>query len=143
MFAKFTERARKVLSIAEQEALKLKHSYVGTEHILYGLIAEGQGIAARALIDNGISRDIVENKIEDMIGKGQNEVKGSIGLTPRSKKVLNLAMDEARKMGHNYIGTEHLLLGLIREGEGVAVRILMDLNSDIKNIKEEVVDLLG
>ena len=143
MFAKFTERARKVLSIAEQEALKLKHSYVGTEHILYGLIAEGQGIAARSLIDNGVSREVVESKIIDMIGKGQNEVKGSIGLTPRSKKVLNLAMDEARKMGHNYIGTEHLLLGLIREGEGVAVRILMDLNSDISNIKEEVVDLLG
>ncbi|PUU92094.1 ATP-dependent Clp protease ATP-binding subunit [Halanaerobium sp.] len=143
MFAKFTERARKVLSIAEQEALKLKHSYVGTEHILYGLIAEGQGIAARSLIDNGVSKEVIESKIIDMIGKGQNEVKGSIGLTPRSKKVLNLAMDEARKMGHNYIGTEHLLLGLIREGEGVAVRILMDLNSDISNIKEEVVDLLG
>ncbi|SFM02756.1 ATP-dependent Clp protease ATP-binding subunit [Halanaerobium salsuginis] len=143
MFAKFTERARKVLSIAEQEALKLKHSYVGTEHILYGLIAEGQGIAARSLIDNGISKEVVESKIIDIIGKGQTEVKGSIGLTPRSKKVLNLAMDEARKMGHNYIGTEHLLLGLIREGEGVAVRILMDLNSDIANIKEEVVDLLG
>ncbi|MFN2340913.1 MAG: ATP-dependent Clp protease ATP-binding subunit [Halanaerobium sp.] len=143
MFAKFTERARKVLSIAEQEALKIKHSYVGTEHILYGLIAEGQGIAARSLIDNGVSKEVVESKIIDMIGKGQNEVKGSIGLTPRSKKVLNLAMDEARKMGHNYIGTEHLLLGLIREGEGVAVRILMDLNSDISNIKEEVVDLLG
>src|SRR6056297_987519 len=131
MFAKFTERARKVLSIAEQEALKLKHSYVGTEHILYGLI------------DNGVSKEVVESKIIDMIGKGQNEVKGSIGLTPRSKKVLNLAMDEARKMGHNYIGTEHLLLGLIREGEGVAVRILMDLNSDIGNIKEEVIELLG
>src|SRR6056297_2861643 len=143
MFAKFTERARKVWSIAEQEALKLKHSYVGTEHILYGLIAEGQGIAARSLIDNGVSKEVVESKIIDMIGKGQNEVKGSIGLTPRSKKVLNLAMDEARKMGHNYIGTEHLLLGLIREGEGVAVRILMDINSDISNIKEEVVDLLG
>ncbi|SIR61730.1 ATP-dependent Clp protease ATP-binding subunit [Halanaerobium kushneri] len=143
MFAKFTERARKVLSIAEQEALKLKHSYVGTEHILYGLIAEGQGIAARSLIDNDVSKEVIESKIIDMIGKGQNEVKGSIGLTPRSKKVLNLAMDEARKMGHNYIGTEHLLLGLIREGEGVAVRILMDLNSDISNIKEEVVDLLG
>jgi ATP-dependent Clp protease ATP-binding subunit ClpC len=143
MFAKFTERARKVLSIAEQEALKLKHSYVGTEHILYGLIAEGQGIAARSLIDNGISKEVIESKIIDMIGEGQNEVKGSIGLTPRSKKVLNLAMDEARKMGHNYIGTEHLLLGLIREGEGVAVRILMDLNSDISNIKEEVIDLLG
>src|SRR6056297_1547525 len=131
MFAKFTERARKVLSIAEQEALKLKHSYVGTEHILYGLI------------DNGVSKEVVESKIIDMIGKGQNEVKGSIGLTPRSKKVLNLAMDEARKMGHNYIGTEHLLLGLIREGEGVAVRILMELNSDLENIKEEVIDLLG
>ncbi|MGM0500489.1 MAG: ATP-dependent Clp protease ATP-binding subunit [Bacillota bacterium] len=143
MFAKFTERARKVLSIAEQEALKLKHSYVGTEHILYGLIAEGQGIAARSLIDNKVNKEVIESKIIDMIGEGQNEVKGSIGLTPRSKKVLNLAMDEARKMGHNYIGTEHLLLGLIREGEGVAVRILMDLNSDIGNIKEEVIDLLG
>src|SRR6056297_2172826 len=143
MFAKFTERARKVLSIAEKEALKLKHSYVGTEHILYGLIAEGQGIAARSLIDNKVNKEVIESKIIDMIGKGQNEVKGSIGLTPRSKKVFNLAMDEARKMGHNYIGTEHLLLGLIREGEGVAVRILMDINSDISNIKEEVVDLLG
>ncbi len=143
MFAKFTERARKVLSLAEKEALNLKHSYVGTEHILYGLIKEGQGIAARALIDNNISAGNVKAKIIEMIGEGQNEVKGSIGLTPRSKKVLNLAMDEARKMGHNYIGTEHLLLGLIREGEGVAIRILMELNSDLENIKEEVIDLLG
>ncbi|MGM0548886.1 MAG: ATP-dependent Clp protease ATP-binding subunit [Bacillota bacterium] len=143
MFAKFTERARKVLSIAEQEALKLKHSYVGTEHILYGLVAEGQAIAARSLIDNGVKEEIVESKIIEMIGEGEDEVEGSIGLTPRSKKVLNLAMDEARKMGHNYIGTEHLLLGLIREGEGVAVRILMDLDTDISNIKEEIIDLLG
>ncbi|MGM0603769.1 MAG: ATP-dependent Clp protease ATP-binding subunit [Bacillota bacterium] len=143
MFAKFTERARKVLSLAEKEALNLKHSYVGTEHILFGLIKEGQGIAARALIDNNISVENIKTKIIEMIGEGQNEVKGSIGLTPRSKKVLNLAMDEARKMGHNYIGTEHLLLGLIREGEGVAVRILMELNSDLENIKEEVIDLLG
>ncbi|RCW41249.1 MULTISPECIES: ATP-dependent Clp protease ATP-binding subunit [unclassified Halanaerobium] len=143
MFAKFTERARKVLSLAEKGALDLKHSYVGTEHILYGLIKEGQGIAARALIDNNISVENVREKIIEMIGEGKNEVNGSIGLTPRSKKVLNLAMDEARKMGHNYIGTEHLLLGLIREGEGVAVRILIELNSDLENIKEEIVDLLG
>ncbi len=143
MFGRFTERARRVLSLAEQEAKSLKHNYVGTEHILLGLAKEGQGIAAEALKDMGISEKKVVDKIKSLIGIGQEEISGSIGLTPRSKKVLNLSMDEARRLGHNYIGTEHLLLGLIREGEGVAVRIIMELGGDLKKIREEVIELLG
>ncbi|MFW5787301.1 MAG: ATP-dependent Clp protease ATP-binding subunit, partial [Halanaerobiales bacterium] len=143
MFGRFTERARRVLSLAEKEAKNLHHNYVGTEHILLGLVKEEQGIAARALKDNGINKDNVLKKIKDMIGEGKQDTDGSIGLTPRSKKVLNLSMDEARRLGHNYIGTEHILLGLIREGEGVAVRILTELGGDLKKLRNEVVELLG
>ena len=144
MFGRFTERARRVLSLAEQEAKKLKHNYVGTEHILIGLVKEGQGIAAKALKDSGINEKKVIEKVQEMIGKGKQSPDNSIGLTPRSKKVLNLSMDEARRLGHNYIGTEHLLLGLMREGEGVAVRILQDIgDKDLKKLRNQVIELLG
>ncbi len=143
MFQKFTERARRVLSLAEKEALALNHNYVGTEHILFGLVKEGKGIAARVLANNEIDEEKVNKLVMEMIGKGKTKVTGSVGLTPRSKKVLNLAMDEARKMGHNYIGTEHILLGLIREGEGVAVRILMELRGDLSGVKKNVIKMLG
>ncbi|HKL76146.1 MAG TPA: ATP-dependent Clp protease ATP-binding subunit [Halanaerobiales bacterium] len=143
MFGRFTERARRVLSLAEKEAKNLNHNYVGTEHILLGLVKEGQGIAAKALNEKGINEKNVKDKVMDMIGEGKNEAADSIGLTPRSKKVLNLSMDEARKMGHNYIGTEHILLGLMREGEGVGVRIIAELSGNLNELKEEVIELLG
>lgn len=143
MFGRFTERARKVLSLAEQEAIKLNHNYVGTEHMLLGLVKEGQGIAAKALSDSGITEEKVIEQIKKIIGEGKQDVDGPVSLTPRSKKVLNLSMDEARRLGHNYIGTEHILLGLIREGEGVAARILAELGADVKNITAEVIELLG
>jgi ATP-dependent Clp protease ATP-binding subunit ClpC len=143
MFGRFTERARRVLSLAEQEALRLNHNYVGTEHMLLGLVKEGQGIAAQALINAGITESKVINEIRSLIGEGKQPVSTTVSLTPRSKKVLNLSMDEARRLGHNYIGTEHVLLGLIREGEGVAVRIMQDLGGDLKNIHDQVIELLG
>ncbi len=144
MFGRFTERARKVLSMAEKNAVKLNHNYVGTEHILLGLTTEGQGIAARVLKEKeNITQEKILEQIINMIGEGKQEVSGSVGLTPRCKKVLNLSMDEARRLGHNYIGTEHILLGLIREGEGVAVRILTQLGGDLNKIKEEIVNMVG
>lgn len=143
MFGRFTERARKVLSLAEKVAVSLNHNYVGTEHILLGLVKEGQGIAAKALSDAGVTEEKVVEEVKKIIGEGKQSVDKPVSLTPRSKKVLNLSMDEARRLGHNYIGTEHLLLGLIREGEGVAVRILSDLGGDLKAIHKQVIDLLG
>ncbi|MTI60609.1 MAG: ATP-dependent Clp protease ATP-binding subunit [Firmicutes bacterium] len=143
MFGRFTERARKVLSLAEKEAVALKHNYVGTEHMLLGLVKEGQGVAAKALADAGVTQEKVIEKIKQIIGEGKQQINNPVSLTPRSKKVLNLSMDEARRLGHNYIGTEHILLGLIREGEGVAVRILQDLDGDLKSIHKQVIELLG
>ena len=143
MFGRFTERARKVLSLAEQAAISLYHNYVGTEHILLGLVKEGQGVAARVLADAGITEDKVLSMIRKIIGEGKSQVERTVSLTPRSKKILNLSMDEARRLGHNYIGTEHLLLGLIREGEGVAVRILVELGGDLNYIQNQIIELLG
>ncbi|HLV08906.1 MAG TPA: ATP-dependent Clp protease ATP-binding subunit [Halanaerobiales bacterium] len=143
MFGRFTERARKVLSLAEKEAVRLNHNYVGTEHMLLGLVKEGQGVAARALQEADITEEKVMEKIKEIIGEGKPLNNTSITLTPRSKKVLNLSMDEARRMGHNYIGTEHLLLGLIREGEGVAARIITDLGGDLNKLYKQVIELLG
>ncbi|AZO96576.1 ATP-dependent Clp protease ATP-binding subunit [Halocella sp. SP3-1] len=143
MFGRFTERARKVLSLAEKEAVALKHNYVGTEHMLLGLVKEGQGVAAKALADAGVTQEKVIEKIKQIIGEGKQQINNPVSLTPRSKKVLNLSMDEARRLGHNYIGTEHILLGLIREGEGVAVRILQDLDGDLTSIHKQVIELLG
>ena len=143
MFGRFTERARKVLSLAEKTALDMNHNYVGTEHMLMGLVKETDGVAARVLSEKNINAKNVKKKIDSMVGQGQKKVSGSVGLTPRCKKVLNLSMDEARRLGHNYIGTEHILLGLIREGEGVAVRILSDLDGDLGDIKKKIIKMVG
>ncbi len=143
MFGKFTERAKRVMLLAEEEAKRLNHGYVGTEHLLLGLIREGQGVAARALAEVGINFNQVKGEIEKIIGRGNQVVEGKLGFTPRSKKVLNLALDEARQLGHNYIGTEHLLLGLIREGEGVAARVLKELGADLEAVRRTVINLLG
>jgi len=144
MFGKFTERARRVIAMAESEAKKLNHNYVGTEHILLGLVKEKKGIAAKVLSEQA---DLKESQIIDVIksiiGKGKNKVKGTIGLTPRSKKVLNLSMEQARDLNHSYIGTEHILLGMIGEGEGVAVRILQELGVDLDKLKKEILQILN
>src|SRR4030042_6214045 len=118
-FEKFSERARRVLTSAQEEAQKLNHSYIGTEHILLGLIREEDGMAAKGLTNLGISLPKVRSAVEFIIGRGDKPAVGEIGLTPRAKRVIELAIDEARHLGHNYIGTEHLLLGLLHEGEGV------------------------
>ena len=123
MFGRFTERSQKVLALAQEEAVRLGHQNIGTEHILLGLIKEGEGIAAKALQSLNINLEKVQQEVEALIGKGQ-EKPINIAYTPRAKKVIELSMDEARKIGHTYVGTEHILLGLIREGEGVAARVL-------------------
>ncbi|MEJ6949613.1 ATP-dependent Clp protease ATP-binding subunit [Natronospora cellulosivora (SeqCode)] len=143
MFGRFTERARKVLSLAEQSAVRLKHNYVGTEHILLGLIKESQGIAAKVLSEVNINEEKIIEQVKKIVGEGKEDIQKPVSLTPRSKKILNLSMDEARRLGHNYIGTEHLLLGLIREGEGIAVRIITELGGDLKTIHKQIIDLLG
>src|SRR5438093_11216456 len=119
-FDKFTERARRVLTLAQEEALRFNHNYIGTEHFLLGLVREGEGVAAKALANLGVDLNKVRSAVEVIIGRGDRAVMGEIGLTPRAKKIIELAVDEARRMGHHYIGTEHLLLGMVREGEGVA-----------------------
>ncbi|MCK4260348.1 MAG: ATP-dependent Clp protease ATP-binding subunit [Halanaerobiales bacterium] len=143
MFGKFTERAKRVMLLAEEEAKRLNHGYVGTEHLLLGLIREGQGVAARGLAEVGINFNQAKGEVEKIIGRGNQVIEGKLGFTPRSKKVLNLALDEARQLGHNYIGTEHLLLGLIREGEGVAARVLKELGADLEVVRRTVINLLG
>ncbi len=143
MFGRFTERAQKVIVLSQEEARRLAHNVVGTEHILLGLIAEGEGVAARALQNLGISIDKVRAEVEKVIGKGDEAPSGQIGFTPRAKRVLELAFDEARQMGHTYIGTEHILLGLLREGEGVAAQVLNNLGADLEAVRKQVVELLG
>ncbi len=123
-FDKFTERARKVLSLAQEEAQRFNHNYIGTEHLLLGLVREGDGVAAKVLNNLGVELNKVRSAVEFIIGRGDRMVLGEIGLTPRAKKVIELAVDEARRLGHHYIGTEHLLLGLVREGEGIAAGVL-------------------
>ena len=125
MFERFTDRARRVVVLAQEEARMLNHNYIGTEHILLGLIHEGEGVAAKALESLGISLDAVRQQVEEIIGQGQQAPSGHIPFTPRAKKVLELSLREALQLGHNYIGTEHILLGLIREGEGVAAQVLI------------------
>jgi len=143
MFGKFTERARRVIAMAESEAKKLNHNYVGTEHILLGLVKEKKGIAGKVLSDKAnLQENQIINVIKNIIGQGKNKVEGTVGLTPRSKKVLNLSMEQARKLDHNYIGTEHILLGLITEGEGVAVRILQELGVNLEDVKKEIMEIL-
>ncbi|MFS8524154.1 MAG: ATP-dependent Clp protease ATP-binding subunit [Limnochordales bacterium] len=143
MFGRFTERAQKVVVLSQEEARRLGHNVVGTEHILLGLAAEGEGVAARALQSMNISLDAVRSEVEKGIGKGEHPPQGQIGFTPRAKRVLELAFDEARQLGHTYIGTEHILLGLIREGEGVAAQVLKNLGADLDKVRRQVVELLG
>jgi len=144
MFNRFTERARRAILLAREEAKRLDHDYLGTEHLLLGLIREGEGVAATALQNLGIDLRQVRQEVEKAVGRGGGSLfLGQIPFTPRAKKVLELAVTEARDLGHNYIGTEHLLLGLIREGEGVAAQILNSLGADLDKVREEVVDLLG
>lgn len=142
MFGRFTERAQKVLALAQEEAVRLGHNNIGTEHILLGLISEGEGIAAKALQALGLGSDKIQNEVESLIGKGQEGSK-TIHYTPRAKKVIELSMDEARKLGHSYVGTEHILLGLIREGEGVAARVLNNLGVSLNKARQQVLQLLG
>ncbi|MCF6139503.1 ATP-dependent protease ATP-binding subunit ClpC [Pseudalkalibacillus berkeleyi] len=142
MFGRFTERAQKVLALAQEEAIRLGHNNVGTEHILLGLVREGEGIAAKALSVLGLSPEKIQKEVETLIGKGQESVQ-TIHYTPRAKKVIELSMDEARKLGHSYVGTEHILLGLIREGEGVAARVLNNLGVSLNKARQQVLQLLG
>ncbi len=128
-FDRFTERAKKVLGLAQEEAQRFQHNYIGTEHLLLGLIREGEGVAAKVLSNLGVELNQVREAVEAMIGRGDRIVLGEIGLTPRAKKVIELAVDEAHRLNHHYIGTEHLLLGLVREGEGIAAQVLQSLGS--------------
>lgn len=142
MFGRFTERAQKVLALAQEEALRLGHNNIGTEHILLGIVREGEGIAAKALSALGLSTEKIQKEVEALIGRGQ-ELTQTIHYTPRAKKVIELSMDEARKLGHSYVGTEHILLGLIREGEGVAARVLNNLGVSLNKARQQVLHLLG
>jgi ATP-dependent Clp protease ATP-binding subunit ClpC len=134
MFERFTERARRVVVLAQEEARLLNHNYIGTEHILLGLIHEGEGVAYLALTELGISLDAVRAQVEAEIGQGSEAPGGHIPFTPRAKKVLELSLREALALGHNYIGTEHILLGLIREGEGVAAQVFVKLGADLNRV---------
>jgi len=143
MFERFTNRARRVIVLAQDEARLLGHNYVGTEHILLGLLAEGHGVAARALESLGISLDAVRQQVEEIIGRGrEGPPEGHIPFTPRAKKVLELSLRESLDLGHTYIGTEHILLGLIREGEGVAAQVLVGLGLDLELVRQRVITLL-
>ncbi|HEV8634087.1 MAG TPA: Clp protease N-terminal domain-containing protein, partial [Chloroflexota bacterium] len=126
-FDKFTERARRVLTFSQEEAQRFNHNYIGTEHLLLGLVREGEGVAAKVLANMGLELNKVREMVQFTIGRGDRMVMGEIGLTPRAKKVIELAVDEARRLNHQYIGTEHLLLGLVREGEGIAAGVLVTL----------------
>ena len=143
MFERFTDRARRVVVLAQEEARMLNHNYIGTEHILLGLIHEGEGVAAKALESLGISLEAVRSQVEEIIGQGQQAPSGHIPFTPRAKKVLELSLREALQLGHNYIGTEHILLGLIREGEGVAAQVLIKLGADLNRVRQQVIQLLS
>src|ERR1700731_4279378 len=143
MFERFTDRARRVVVLAKEEARMLNHNYIGTEHILLGLIHEGEGVAAKSLESLGISLEGVRSQVEEIIGQGQQAPSGHIPFTPRAKKVLELSLREALQLGHNYIGTEHILLGLVREGEGVAARVLVDLGADLSRVRQQVIQLLS
>ena len=143
MFERFTDRARRVVVLAQEEARLLNHNYIGTEHILLGLIHEGEGVAAKALESLGISLEAVRDQVEEIIGQGGSSPSGHIPFTPRAKKVLELSLREALQLGHNYIGTEHILLGLIREGEGVAAQVLTKLGADLSRVRQQVIQLLS
>ena len=142
MFEQFTDRARRVVALAQDEARMLNHDYIGTEHILLGLIHEGDGVAAKALESLGISLDAVRQQVLEIIGRGEQAPPGHIPFTPRAKKVLELSLREAVQLGHNYISTEHILLGLIREGDGVAAKVLVKLGADLNRVRQQVIQLL-
>jgi ATP-dependent Clp protease ATP-binding subunit ClpA len=143
MFERFTDRARRVVVLSQEEARLLNHNYIGTEHLLLGLIHEGQGVAAKALESLGIRLEAVRAQVEEIIGRGQEAPSGQIPFTPRAKKVLELSLREALQLGHNYMGTEHILLGLIREGEGVAAQVLVKLGADFSRVRQQVIQLLS
>jgi ATP-dependent Clp protease ATP-binding subunit ClpC len=143
LFERFTDRARRVLVLAQEEARLLNHNFIGTEHILLGLIHEGEGVAAKALESLGISLEAVREKVEETIGPAGSSTTGSPPFTPRAKKVLELSLREALQLGHNYIGTEHMLLGLVREGEGVAAQVLVNLGADLSRVRQQVIQLLS
>ena len=140
---KFTERAKTVLEIANSVAIELGHNYVGTEHILYGLSKEGSGVASRVLENQNVSSDVILNKIEELIGVGENENQSVIGLTPRTKRVIENAFREAKKIGSDYIGTEHLLLGIMREADSIAIRILLELNVNPQKLYSEILKVVN
>ena len=142
-FDKFTERARKVLTLAQDEAQRFNHNYIGTEHLLLGLVREGEGVAARVLENMGVELSKVRTAVEFIIGRGDRPVVGEVGLTPRAKRVIELAIDEARRLDHNYIGTEHLLLGLVREGEGIAAGVLESLGVNLDKVRHQVIHVLS
>ena len=143
MFERFTERAREVVVLAQDEARGLKHNYIGTEHLLLGLLREEEGLAARVLESMGVTLEGVRNQVRRIVGDGDEVTTGQIPFTPRAKKVLELALREAMSLGHNYIGTEHVLLGIVRENEGVAARILLDFDADADKIRNGVIAALG
>lgn len=142
MFGRFTERAQKVLALSQEEAVRLGHNNIGTEHVLLGLVREGNGIAAKALESLGLEVSKIQQEVEKLIGTGKQPMQ-TIHYTPRAKKVVELSQDEARKLGHSYVGTEHILLGLIREGEGVAARVLNNLGVSLNKARQQVLQLLG
>lgn len=142
-FDKFTERARKVLSLANDEAAHMKHNYIGTEHILLGLVRENEGVAARILADMGMDLPKTRAAVEFIIGRGERPAQEEIDLTPRAKRVIELSFDEARRVNHHYIGTEHILLGLIREGDGIGIGVLESLGVDPKVVRARVLDVIN
>jgi ATP-dependent Clp protease ATP-binding subunit ClpA len=143
VFEQFTDRARRVIVLAQEEARLLNHNYIGTEHLLLGLIHEGEGVAAKALELLGIRLEAVRAQVEQIIGQGQHAPSGHIPFTPRAKTVLELSLREALQLGHNYIGTEHILLGLIREGQGVAAQVLVNLGADLPRARQQVLQVLS
>src|SRR5438128_9279032 len=142
-FNRFTARARKVLTLAQEEAQRLQHNYIGTEHLLLGLVREGEGLAAKVLTALDVDLDMARDRVEGIIGRGKRVVPGEIGLTPRAKKVIELAVDEARRLNHHYIGTEHLLLGLVREGEGIAAGVLESLGVNLEKVRTQTIQVLS
>src|SRR2546430_1363256 len=142
-FDKFTERARRVLTLAQEEAQRFNHNYIGTEHLLLGLVREGDGVAAKVLNNLGVELSKVRSAVEFIIGRGEKSISGEIGLTPRAKKVIELAVEEARRLNHSYIGTEHLLLGLVREGEGIAFGVLESLGVSLERVRTETTKILS
>jgi ATP-dependent Clp protease ATP-binding subunit ClpC len=143
LFERFTDRARRVVVLAQEEARLLNHNYIDTEHLLLGLLHEGDGVAATALESLGISLEAVRAQVEEIIGQGERAPTGHIPFTPRAKKVLELSLREALQLGHNYIGTEHILLGLLREGEGVAAQVLVRLGADLSRVRHQVIQVLS